>query len=252
MDKGDLIKETAKVISVLKSRKAVIDRILSPLDNVFQELDDSEKEKFIGLLDETEEKVKKMKNKNQDWLLSEIYFRKGRCAKGIFEKKKEYHYWKQAYDCALKGKNDEVVVQSGISLGFDFYEFTTSIREISEIHMNCIRAICGLDTAIFTRLRIMGINLFNFWSQIEFRRLSEHDLKVKQLVIDGAKDLQKAGFDEDRAAPVMILLISKAFEFEDPCLEWAQHESAVLDIPIPESIKRKTGSIMLDRGDNHD
>ena len=109
--------------------------------------------------------------------------------------------------------------------------------------MNCVKAICASGAAITSRLRIIGINLFDFWRQLEYRRLSEHDLKAKQFIIDGAKSLQKAGFDDDSAAPVMILLISKAFDFEDPGLEWAQMETAVLGIPVPEDIKSKIAPI---------
>lgn len=245
MNKGDLVNEVEKVLGTIKDTQALVDGVFSPLDNAFQASQDSEKDKFIELLNETEEKVKQMVEVNQDWWLSEIYLRKGRLAKGIYEKEKEYLFWKQAYKYALKSNNNEVIFQSGFSLGFEFFEFTTSIREILEIQMNCIKAICAQDTAILTRLRIMGINIFNFWRQIEYRRLSEHDLKAKQLVIDCAKTLEQASFDEDRASPIMIMLIAKAFEFDEPCLEWAQHEAAILDVPIPESIKRKIGSLNL-------
>jgi hypothetical protein len=245
MGKRDLFDKAAKAVGTIKDAQALVDDAFSPLDHAFQTFDDSEKTKFIELLNETEEKVKQMGNENQDWWMSEVYLRKARCAKGIFEKGKEYLFWKQAYEYGRKSNNHEVIIQSGLSLGFDLFEFTASIREIIEIQMNCIKAICAQGSAIFTGLRIMGINLFNFWRQIEYRRLSEHELKAKQLVIDGAKNLEEAGFDEDRAAPIMIMLISNLFEFKDPCIEWAQHEAAILDIQIPETIKRKINFLDL-------
>jgi hypothetical protein len=61
------------------------------------------------------------------------------------------------------------------------------------------------------------------------------------MVMDSAKSLEKEGFDEERAAPIMIMLISKLFEFEDPGLEWAQHEAAILDLSVPDNVKRKIG-----------
>jgi hypothetical protein len=243
MNKVDLVNKMAKVIDNLKDAQALGKGVFSPIDDALQSADDSTKTKFLELLNKTEEKVRQLGGKKQDWWLSEIYLRKGRCARGIFDKIKEYSFWKQAYEYSTKANNHEVTTQSSLELGFDFVEFTTSIREILEIQMNCIKAICAEDTAIHTRLRILGINLFNFWRQLEYRRLSERDLKAKQFVIDGAKSLEKAGFDEDRAAPVMILLISKVFEFQDPAIQWAQLETAVLDIPVPEDVKRKIDSL---------
>jgi hypothetical protein len=181
-------------------------------------------------------------DKDRDRLMSEICMRKGRCAKDVLEREKEYLFWKQASEYARKSGNHEAIVQSALALGFMFVEYTGSIREILEIQMSCIRAICTQGTAIHTRLRIMGINLFSFWNELEYRRLSERDLKAKQFVIDGAKSLGKAGFDDELAAPVMLLLISKVFDFKDPALEWAQHEIAVLDVPIPEDVKKKIDS----------
>ena len=245
MDKANLITEAAKALGSIKGSKTLVDGIFSPLDNALEIADDSEKSKLFELLDRAEEKVEKTGDKKRDWWLSEIFLRKGRCAKGIFNTEKEYRFWRQAYEYALKSNNHEVIIQSGLSLGFTFIQFTTSIREILEIQMNCIKAICAQGIAIHTRLRILGINLFSFWYQLEYRRLSERDLKAKQLVIDGAKSLEKAGFDEDRAAPIMILLISKVYDFDDPCLEWAIHETAVIDIPIPEHIKTKIESYKL-------
>jgi len=245
MKKRDRNKKSKSSTGTVDIEHALVEGVFLQIDNTLETSDDSEKKKFIELLDQTEEKVKKMGDKDRDRLMSEIYLRKGRCAKGILERGKEYQYWKQASEYARKSNNHEAMIQSGLALGFMFVEFTGSIREILELQMNCIRAICAQGTAIHTRLRIMGINLFSFWNELEYRRLSERDLKAKQFVIDGAKSLKKAEFDDERAASVMILLISKVFDFNDPCIEWAQHETAVLDIPIPEDVKKKIESLMF-------
>lgn len=245
MNKEDLIKEVAKAVGNKKDAQDVVDCVFSPPDDRFEKFDDSEKNKFIELLNETEKKVQQLGDEKQDSWMAEIYLRKGRCAEGILEKERAHFFWKKAHEYALQSDNYEVIIQTGLSLGFDFFEFTSSIREVLEIQMSSIKAICAQGTSIFTRLRIMGINLFNFWRQIEYRRISEHDLKAKQLVVDGAKNLEKEGFDQDRAAPIMVMLISIVFDFKDPCLEWAQQEAAILDIPIPENIKRKIESLKL-------
>ena len=242
MNKEDLVKQVEKVLADEKDPQAAIESVFSLLDTAFQDVDDSEKNEFIELLNEVEEKVKKLWDKNQEQWLSEIYLRKAICANGIFERQKERRLWREAYEYALKSKNNEVIFQAGHALGFDFYEFTRSLREILELQMSCVKAVCDQGTKIFTSLKLIGSNLFNFWRQIEFRRLSEHDLKAKKMIMDSAKDLEKADFDDERAAPIMIMLISKYYEYEDPCLEWSQHESAIIDVPIPDSIKRRIGT----------
>lgn len=247
MKKKHQEKKKAKTTGAGKGLKAQVEGILSQVDNSIDTSGEAEKKKLLEQLNAIEKKVRDAGGRDQDRLISEINLRKGRCAREVLEKQQEYKFWKHAYDCALKSGNHEVIVQSGLELGFDFYEFTTSIREITEIHMNCVRAVCAQGAAIHTRLRIIGINLFNFWRQIQYRRLSEHDLKAKQMVIDGAKSLEKAEFDEDRASPVMIILIARLYEFDDPALEWAQLETAVLDVQVPEDVRKKMGDTVSPR-----
>lgn len=239
MDKRKLINEIAKTAGDKKGAQAVVDWISSPFDKTPQPFDDPEKKKFIELLTVTEEKLKKLESQKPDWWMAEVYLRKGLCTEGIFEKERQFPIWRKAYEYAMKSKNNEVLVQAALSLGFDFYEFTSSIGEITELHINAVKAICAHGAATSTRLRIMGINLFNFWSQINYRRLSERELKAKQMIIDSAKSLERAGFDEDRAAPIMILLIASLFDFEDPSLEWAYHETAIIDMPVPDDVKKR-------------
>ncbi|MBN1627686.1 MAG: hypothetical protein JW944_14290 [Deltaproteobacteria bacterium] len=235
-------KKKTKTAGAGKGLKAQVEGILSQVDNSLETSGEADKKKLLQQLNEIEKKVRDAGGKDQDWLISEINLRKGRCAREVLEKQQEYKLWKHAYDLALKIGNHEVVVQSGLELGFDLYEFTTSIREITEIHMNCVRAVCAQGAAIHTRLRIIGINLFNFWRQIQYRRLSEHDLRAKQMIIDSAKSLEKAEFDEDRAAPVMIMLIAGLYGYDDPSLEWAHLETAVLDVQLPEDVRKKIGA----------
>jgi len=244
MDKRKLINEIANTVGDKKGAQAVVDWISSPFDKIPQPFDDSEKKKFIELLTVTEEKIKKAEKQKPDWWIAEVYLRKALCAEGILEKERQFPIWRKAYEYAMKSENNEVLVQSALSLGFDFYEFTSSIREIMEIHISAVKAICAHGAATSTRLRIMGINLFNFWHQINFRRLSERELKAKQYIIDSAKSLESAGFDQDQAAPVMVLLIASLFDFEDPALEWAYHETAIIDIPVPEDVKKKLDALM--------
>jgi hypothetical protein len=239
MSKADLIDGFAKVIDELKDPQILVDTVLSPIDNEHESFDDATKRKCLDLLGEAEEKIRGMGDDKREWWLSEIYMRKARCSRGIVDRKREYSHWKDARSYANQSDNHEMRLHSSLELGFGFVEFTSSLREMLEIQMDCVRAICAGDVATTSRLRIIGINLYDFWRQLEYRRLSEHDLKAKQFVLDSAKSLESAGFDDETAAPVMILLISKVFDFDHPTLEWAQMEAGVLFIPIPEDVKEK-------------
>lgn len=239
MSKADFIGRISKSIDDLENPQALADGVFPELDRSLETVDDAAKSEVVKLLNKMEEKVRQMGEEKTAWWLSEIYLRKGRFARGIVDKKREYSHWKDAYAYATEAENHEMAVQSSLELGFTFVEFTSSLRDILEIQMNCVKAICAGDVATTSRLRIIGINLYDFWRRLEYRRLSEHDLKAKQYIIDSAKSLESAGFDDETAAPLMILLIAKVFDFEDPALEWAEMESGVLYIPVPEDVNKK-------------
>lgn len=239
MSKTDFIDKISKTIDNLKDLQALADGVFPDLDRALETADDATKWKIVELLGKAEEKVREMGEEKKAWWLSEIYLRKGRYARGVIDKKREYSHWKDAYAYAVEAGNHEAAVHSSLELGFTFVEFTSSLRDILEIQINCVKAICAGDVATTSRLRIVGINLYDFWRQLEYRRLSEHDLKAKQYIIDSTKSLESAGFDNETAAPVMILLISKVFDFEDPALEWARVEAGVLFTPVPEDVKEK-------------
>jgi hypothetical protein len=241
MSNADLISGFSKVVDELTDPRELVEKVLSPIDNENESLDEGDRTKCLALLEKAEEKIRAGEDGRQEWWLSEIYMRKGRCSRGVVDRKREYSYWKDACRYAIRSDNHEMRLHTSLELGFSFVEFTSSLREMLEIQMGCVRAICDGDVATTTRLRIIGINLFDFWRQLEYRRLSEHDLLAKQYIIDGAKSLESAGFDNETAAPVMILLIARVFDFEHPTLEWAQMEAGVLYIPIPDDVKEKLG-----------
>lgn len=239
MNNVELIARMENVINQLNDPQVLEKEVFFPLDNDLSSVDDSTKRVLIQLLGKAEEKVIQLGGPMKDWWLSEIFMRKGRCAKGVLDRSGEYPFWKSAFNHAQKAANQEVILQSSLELGFGFVEHTGSLREMLEMQMQCVRAICAKDVATTSRLRIIGVNLFDFWCQLEYRRLSEHDLTAKQFVIDSAKSLKSAGFDDDSASPIMILLISKVFDFNDPALEWARMETAILGLPVPEDVVRK-------------
>jgi hypothetical protein len=241
MSKKDLIAGFSKVIDNFKDPQDLVEKVLTPIDNEHEAFDDADKKKALELLEKAEEKIRQADDKQKEWWLSELYMRKARCSRGVVDRKREYNHWKDARSYASQSDNHEMQLHSSLELGFSFVEFTSSLRDMLEIQMDCVRAICEGDVATTSRLRIIGINLFDFWRQLEYRRLSEHDLKAKQYILDSAKSLESAGFDDETAAPVMILLISKVFDYDHPTLEWAQMEAGVLHIPIPDDVKGKLG-----------
>jgi hypothetical protein len=241
MSKTDLINGFAKVIENFNDPQDLVEKVLSPIDNEQESFDGSDKKKCLELLGKAEEKIRQAGGGKKAWWLSELYMRKARCSRGIVDRKREYAHWKDSRSYAVQSDNHEMCLHSSLELGFSFVEFTSSLRDMLDIQMDCVRAICDGDVATTSRLRIIGINLFDFWRQLEFRRLSEHDLKAKNFILDSAKSLEAAGFDEETAAPVMILLISRVFDYDHPTLEWAQMESGVLHIPIPGDVKEKMG-----------
>jgi hypothetical protein len=241
MSKTDLIDGFAKVIDGFNAPRDLVEKVFSPIDNEHESFDASDKRTCLELLGKAEEKIRSMEGVELEWWLSELYMRKARCGRGVVDRKREYAHWKDARSYAAQSDNHEIQLHSSLELGFSFVEFTSSLREMLDIQMDCVRAICDGDVATTSRLRIIGINLFDFWRELEYRRLSEHDLRAKQYILDSAKSLESAGFDDETAAPVMILLISKVFDYDHPTLEWAQMEAGILHIPIPDDIKEKLG-----------
>jgi hypothetical protein len=239
MNKSDLIKKVKNAIENLKDPQELTEGIFPSLDTALELSDGETKKEIVDLLGNMESKIIEIGGGRKEWWLAEIYLRKGRYARGVIDKKREYSFWKDAREYARRSENHEMDVQSSLELGFTFVEFTSSLREILEIQMNCLKAICAAGTATTSRLRIIGINIYDFWRQLEYRRLSEHDLKAKQYIIDSAKSLESAGFDDETAAPVMVLLMSRLFDYEDPALEWAEMEASVLYVPIPDDVKKK-------------
>ena len=113
-------------------------------------------------------------------------------------------------------------------------EFSMSIKEIIEVQVDVINALCKQEHFL-KRIGTIGEDLFKVWSRFEYRRLTEHELKMKQIVMDGAKSLKEAGFSSENASPVMILLVSTIYEIENSCLEWAQNQ--ISDVPLPANIQ---------------
>ena len=118
MNTVNLVTEITKVIDNLEDALVMPDAVFSPLDDALESSDDSTKSKFIELLNKAEEKIIALGDKKQNWRISEINLRKGRFARGVYDKAREYLFWKHAYEYAMKADNHEVSVHSSLELGF--------------------------------------------------------------------------------------------------------------------------------------
>ena len=87
-------------------------------------------------------------------------------------------------------------------------------------------------------LTAFGKNLFNFWSEVGFRHLSERDLEVKRALLDGAKSLKKAGFSAEKAAPFMLLQLASAYDHDGPATEWALERAKRSVDQVPSDVTR--------------
>jgi hypothetical protein len=217
--------------------------IFYPLDEKIATFDDSQAQQFTIILNEIESTLQEENHKKLGWWLAEIYLRKATLAEKYFGQPKGYRLWKIAYEYSLDNGNYNILFYSAHSLGFMYPEYSKGLRELSDIHMNTIRAISSLGRN-YEQLVIVGKNLFKFWKAIGWRRLSEHDLRARQTLLDGAKTLAAAGFSEDDAGPIMILLLSSIYDFKGPCIDWAIAKASHQKQEIPSDVMEKILSYM--------
>ena len=86
-------------------------------------------------------------------------------------------------------------------------------------------------------VEFLGKNLFNMWTRVDWRRLSERDLEAKDILMDSAKEMDRAGTPEAVAGPVMVLLLARLSQHEGPATDWARRQIAGRGT-IPEDVWR--------------
>lgn len=119
-------------------------------------------------------------------------------------------YFQEALDAAAKDGYWPLAIEAGGQLSFVLIETSESLRELAERQHVTLRAIA--QTAHNEeQLRNFGINMFRCWSTVKWRRLAASDLRVKDLLLDGAVALRQASVGEGDAAPVMLALLARVF-----------------------------------------
>lgn len=170
------------------------------------------------------------------WWLSEIYKRKAKLAKKTETKSTQANLWHTAYINALKSSNYHALIDAGHYTGFVFYDNIFTRRGLAEIHFNILRVLSEQNYDISAKI-IFGSNLCKLWSNILFRRNAEYDTEVKTYLMDNAKLLKNASFLPEEAAPIMILLLAKLFNYTGQITEWASQEIGKIGKVIPKEIR---------------
>ena len=189
------------------------------IDKNISFLENSRKGELIKLFTKIESYLKESQNTNLDWWLAEIYLIEAKLSVDIYKKNQQYSYWSKAYKHGIKSANQNVIIESAHSLSFVYADFSESIINLAEKQFSIIKEISS-QNCNFERLEGIGINLFNGWNILDWRRLSTEDLKAKHALMDGAKELKKANYNAQEASPIMILLLCSIFNFKGNVTEW--------------------------------
>jgi len=198
---------------------------------------------LIELLNLVEEVLQDSPQDEQYWK-SEILIRRARLLKesgGSSSRLKEL-YTRSLFAAKIAG-NTGVMIESSHALGFEFSTEASSLKELAETQFVLIKAV-EMQNENFDRLLTHGENLFNLWRGIDWRRLLATDLETKKLLMDSAKEMDRAVTPLTLAAPAMVFLLTKLFNHSGPSVEWARarclpakdnlpdHVSTSLDSPI--------------------
>jgi hypothetical protein len=193
-----------------------------PFNNKFSLIKNPRKEELIKLFKEIESCIQELQTTNLNWWLAEIYLVKAKLSVDILKRDHQYIIWNKAYKNGIKSDNQNVIIESAHTLSFNYADFSESIINLAEKQFSIIKGISS-QNCNFERLEGIGINLFNGWNNLDWRRESTYDLKARYALMDGAKELKKANYDAQEAFPIMILLLCSIFDFKNKITKWARN-----------------------------
>jgi tetratricopeptide (TPR) repeat protein len=211
--------EPTKVRSGLQNLSSCAFRAI---DKNISFLKDSRKYDLLKLCSKIEDHLTKLQYTNLDWWLAEIYLIKAKLSLDILDRNQQYSYWSKAYKHGINSSNVNVIIESAHSISFIYPDFSESIISVAEKQFSIVKGISTQDCN-YERLEGIGINLFNGWSNLDWRRESTYDLRAKYALMDGAKKLKEANFSDHQASPIMILLLCSVFDFKNKVSEWASN-----------------------------
>jgi len=143
--------------------------------------------------------------------------------------------WKEAFEKAKEAPNSRIILYAGLAIGFEHVDHATALRDLARTHCECLRAaeLCGLTPDF------LGKNLFNLWSALDYKHLSEHDLPTRRLLIGPAREMASAQVPESVAAAVMVLLLAQLFSHQGAATDWARNHLSDSWAEVPEEIRRE-------------
>jgi hypothetical protein len=125
--------------------------------------------------------------------------------------------WRGAMDKAVASQNARILLQAGQALGFEYVEYSESVRHLARYQFECLRG-AEARGGVF---EIVGANLFACWARLTYRHLSEKDLETYQVLADSAKEMKRLETPQGTAQAVMVLLLARLHRHEGSATQWA-------------------------------
>jgi hypothetical protein len=167
--------------------------------------------------------------------LAEILLRRARIAKLHDEVLgRVSRLFEEALEQATAGANAIVMMMAGHALAFELVEHTGSLRALAQRQFEALR---GTELAGGS-FETFGRNLFQAWSVLEYRRLSEHDLEAQKALMESARRMDRAGTASEIADPAMVLILARLFDHSGPATEWAEAKVRDRRASLPEHVRQ--------------
>jgi len=220
-------------------RKYISYCLFTKIDNISSDIKKDKAEFLVGVLRKVLLEIEGMKLKNLEWWRGELLLRIARLSeKYVVVRDEKFKAWNQVFDIGKQTDNSYAMIESGHYLAFQYVEFF-SMKGLGEMQFRVIgklRLSENLD-----KLKKFGEDMYIVWRSLNWKKLSEHDIKTKKLLLESARELKAKGFEDGEAGPVMILLLSNLYNFRADILAWAIEElnkNKTLD-KIPRDVKIK-------------
>lgn len=218
------------------SKDFIADLVFSTFNDAAKKIEVEGRQKFIKLFSEIEETISSSDIHAKGWWLSETSLLRAKFSEGD----EQFKYFMDALSLSTEYSNSNVIIQAGNYLGFSFFNKPRSLHDFYDLNYRVLEAFSSQKHRA-QRLEAFGENLFAFWCSVDYKKLYENEIKIKQTLMDGAKKLKDLGLDAVCACPVMILLLASINDYQGFAVEWAIEKLKVTDIAsrLPEDIQSK-------------
>ncbi|MBF0216127.1 MAG: hypothetical protein HQL30_03920 [Candidatus Omnitrophica bacterium] len=242
-------------IKTLKSKRFLAYSLFEIFDTVAKAQQTSGCQRAVKILETIEAELWEFKNlilsdECLSWWISELYSRKIKLSAKTISAKDLFRLLEYTYQECKKGLNYTALVEVGHSLGFVYYDYVFTRRELAEIHLEIMRTFSEHDKELelsfsspaepYDKLKYIqtfGLNLNIVWGNLLFRRNAEYDETIKKYLVDGARLLKRNSFSREEISMFMILLLSKCFQYDGAITTLAKSEISKIQKTIPVEIK---------------